>query len=161
MAISQGLREALFAPQTGKHLLLLVTIASADLAEPIRLCRDGWREDAPIFTSRGMDFVRAPFGLALPGGDDGPPRCVIEIANVDHRIREAIEAAAEPPSVMIELVTEEDPDTVEVSLEGLTFESISGDAMSIEGRLAGVDYTQEPWPWWRCTPDRTPALWFT
>lgn len=153
-AISATSQAELLAQTSGEAFIALVTIDHADLAEPIRVCRDGVDT-----TSRGETYVAMPFELERPAEDDsGAGVARLSIQNVSQEITAAVRAMTTPPSVTIEIVAASDPDTPELTLEGFTLREARWDALVVEGTLDLEDFLGEAWPKDSFTPGNFPGI---
>lgn len=142
------------ADNSGDPLLILLTIAHADLPEPLRFVRD--RVDC---ISRGHTFTAFGFDFAAPGdGDDGASSARIVIENIDRRIVETIRALTSPPTVHVEIVLGSDPDTVEEDFPLFEIRTASGDRLTVSADLTDHDDDDEPVMRWTAVPSLLPAL---
>jgi len=145
MPVSENFRIAANSQETDKVFLTLLTIDHADLAEPIRAT-----SDTVDTVSRGNTFVAFHFELNLPTSSDGQiPSTKLSISNVDRRIVEAIRKmspGSDPASVLIEVVMADDPDTIEMDLDGFSLTNVTYDRKKCEGNVTLENFYQEPWP---------------
>ena len=113
--------------------LWLVTISHADLPTPLRMVRDY----VPL-TSRGNVFTPYPhMDIGFPSDtEDQPPRQTIVLEDVAQIFTPALRALATttPPILLIELVMEGEPNTVQDSWTAEIREA-QGDGISIEAEL--------------------------
>jgi hypothetical protein len=146
--------DALFAQQTDKIVLLLLTISHTDLDTPIRVVNN-----TQNITSRGNEYIGFPFSIELPGSSaDQLPRVQLTICNVDRQIIIACRSITGPPTVTLEAIRADDPDTL--LLESYEFQliDIEADALVVTGTLAFEPILDEPYPGYRFTPEFFPGL---
>lgn len=154
---SAAFKQAAFAPQTSEAVLELVTIDHGLLASPLRFVNNGEN-----IISNGNTYLATRFGLSIPSeSEDQPPKCRLQICNVDKQIMETVRSLDTPPSLKIEIVLSSDPDTVELSLDSLKFKDVSYDAGIIEGTLGFEDTLSEPFPGDLFAPYAFPGLFGT
>ena len=153
-SVSSLFKQAAFAPETDQALLLCLTIDHADLAEPIRVVNDG----VDLVRSAGT-FLAYPFRIALPfDRDDELPRVVLSIDNVDRSIVLTVRSLSSPPSITLEAVLSDSPDTVEVSLPDFVLKSATYDKLTVEGELSFEDILNEPYPGGTFRPALFPGM---
>lgn len=164
-ALSGALRRQLNLQESGEAILAFLTITHADLAEPITVVGDG-----VDYVWDAVTYVGFPFRFALLSDEEGPPRCQIEVQNVDRKIGDALRALPSPARLRLELVAASefdqtaDPRTplgtppIEYSASHLFLVNVSVDAMTVTGDVVSWDYTQDTWPARRATQDRYPGL---
>lgn len=142
------------ADNAGDVMLCLMTITHPDLPEPERLVRD-----FKDLVSRGMTFRAVPFTFIKPGsGEDGPSRAKVAIDNVDQRMVQLVRSLSTPPTLVLEIVLESDPDTVQQEFPLFRLMQVSGDRSVIEAELVDVDDDAEPLTADTFTPSTAPAL---
>lgn len=152
--VSPATMQALMAQETDRVLLICLTLEHASLATPIRLVRDR----ADLLRAAG-NFIGFGFDVALPDErDDQLPTVQLTIDNVDRSITAAIEALNSEPTVTMEVVPAEDPDTIEAGPFVLTLQSVTYDALSVRGQLGYEDVLNEPFPEGTFTPKDFPGL---
>lgn len=146
--VSSAFLDAINASDTTEAFIVLLELDHESLATPIRVV--GYDVDV---VSNGNTYLAFPFELTLP--DDVPskaPRAKLVIDNVNQSIIQTLRGISTPPSIVIKIVLESDPDTVEVEFNGFSLSHITYDAITIEGSLT-LDYlTQEPYPARSFTP---------
>lgn len=142
-SLSSVLREAVQAPETGLVIACLLTLDHPDFAAPIRV-----NDSGQDITSRGFPFVQFPFVYTLPDDvDDRPPRLTLTVCNVDLAIGTAIrEVSGEPITVTMELVTADDPDTVQAGPLVFELRETETSALTVSGTLQFADLFNEPFP---------------
>lgn len=153
-AVSGLGRQALHAAETGEVFLVLLTLAHAGLAVPIRVT-----SDAVTTVSRGNSFMPFSFDLVLPDDQDGrTSRAWLVIDNVDRQIVQAIRNLSSSPTVLIEIVRAAAPDTLEAQFIDFKLVNVSYDAQRVEGVLTIEDFTAEPYPAASFSPSLFPSL---
>lgn len=148
------MKQALNASQTDDVFLILLTISHASLSPSIRVS-----SDAVDTISNSNTFVAFPFDLSLPDDtDSASPRARLSIDNVDRQIVTAIRSISTAPSVLIQIVRAEAPNTIEASFADFKLTNISYDAHVVSGDLTVEDFTSEPFPAGKFTPSLFPGL---
>lgn len=141
-SLSTLARIAVCGAETQDAFIILLTLAHPDLSAPIRVC-----SDAVDMNSRGAVFTAFPFALTLPDDDDSQqPRARLSIDNVDRQIVAAVRAISSSPSVLIEIVRAQTPDTVEAAFADFRLTDVTYDSHRVEGNLTIEDFTAEPYP---------------
>jgi hypothetical protein len=162
--LSQAMRAAAFAQETGEVLVLLVTLSHPSMTDDIRVASDG--QDV---VSRGQLYVAYPFEPFCPSDrEDSPPRVSLRICNVDRRIVQAVRSIPTDPAaagggngplrVTLELVLASSPDLVEAGPYTFNLREVQFDALVVEGTLMYEDILNEPYPADVHTPARFPGL---
>lgn len=145
------------AQETGEVLLALVTIThSTIVGGPLRFV-----QDLQNITSNGNVYTAFPFQITLPSdADEGPAKVMLVIDNIDRQIAQTIRAIppSSPPTVTVELVVASQPNTVEISMPGLTLRNVTGDAFQIAGELHADEEDLIPFPEGQFTPTSFPGL---
>lgn len=153
MTVSDDLKGEAWSSESDLPLILL-TIDHDDIDPAIRVVNN--TED---IVSGGNTFVAFPFELPLPeSSEDAPPRTRLKINNVSREIGEAIRLLATPPDVKIQVVRQDDFETVEMELPGYRLKNASYDALIVEGDLVREDLTGEPYPSLTYSPAEFPGL---
>ncbi|MET3665898.1 hypothetical protein [Caulobacter sp. 1776] len=147
--VSEAFVRASFARMT-PDIAMLVTVSADGLDEPLRA--GSWPDG---IESRGMHFPFMPFNFTWQGAGTGEVTraAKLEIANVDGRISLAVRTAIGRPSVDVETVRVEDPDTVELGLIGAGLAQVEIDQTHATGTLSPRDFATEP----ACAPSYTPS----
>ena len=163
--ISASLRRWLDMQESGEAILAFLTITHADLADPITVVSDG-----VDYVWDGVTYIGFPFRFGLLSDEEGPPRCQIEVQNVDRKIGDALRALSSPARLRLDLVAAGEFDRasdprvalgtppVEYSASHLFLVNVAVDAMMVTGDVVSWDYTQDTWPARRATQDRYPGL---
>lgn len=154
--VSLNFREAAFAAETGRVLIALLTIDHPDLAEPIRISTDPTQRLEELTTdeevvygtvSRGETFLFCPVRIRLPDDkDDGPGEMTLEVDNVHRDLTATIRSIFTPASITVEMVMDNDLDTVEAQWPEFLLTNISYDATTITGTLKLETLEREPFP---------------
>lgn len=151
--MTDALATSAFAPDTADTWLVLVTIEHADIDPSIRVVCN-----TENITSRGEEFIGFPFDLTLPDSrEDAPPRGRIVIDNASREIAEHVRNTTGAPTVTIEVIRAEDPDTVERSFPYFRLRNVKWDAGKVSGDLTVEDFTTEPYPAGTFTPAGFPG----
>ena len=166
MPTSLNFRQAAYAAETGRVIIALITIDHADLLEPIRICTNPteriheYENDIVYGTvSRGDNYIFLPMRLQIPSDtDEGPGNMVMEFDNVHRSYTEIIRSIFTPPTVKVELVLDNDPDTVEVTWPEFIWINIYYDALVIRGTLSLETLEREPFPSGTFSPASFPGL---
>lgn len=109
--------------------------------------------------SRGQTFTPFPFNFTFPA-DDGEslPKITLTIQNFDNALIEGIRSITQPLQMKLELVTNVQPDVVEVSVEEMVMRSASYDAIQITGVMNIVNILNRQFPADTYTPVQFPAM---
>lgn len=152
MASVQAVRAFLgLAPED--VIAVLLTITHPDLSDDIRVTDNG--ED---ITSGGNKFISFPFSIELPTDNEQMPVARLTIANVDGSIGKAIDLIRTPPSVKMQVVLVNSPNTIELEFSGFKMINVTRNAVSVEADIILQNIGTEPWPSIRVIPSRFPAL---
>lgn len=155
--------EAANAQSTSEAWIVLVTLSNANLTDDIRVASDP-KQLLPVagvrgVISRGQEFIYLPFNINLPTQDDtGTSRARLSIDNISREIVQAVETARGEINCLVEVVLASDTDAVEIAQPNFQLESVSYDALVVEGDLAVKTLISEPVPWGRFTPSYFPGL---
>jgi Domain of unknown function (DUF1833) len=145
------------ASETGEVLLALVTIDSPSIVGgPLRVV-----QDLQNITSNGNVYSAFPFEIRLANDDDqGPAKITLTLDNIDRTMAAAIKGIPpqDPPSVTVEIVVASAPNTVEITMSGLTLKNVTGDAFRIDGELWMDEEDLLPFPEGSFTPTYFPGL---
>ena len=153
---SSTLRQAVFAEETGKVFLLLLTIQHADIGSPDTLY---FVDNFENVTSGGHTYTAFPFTIDLPGdSDDELPRVQLTIDNVDRSIVEAIRNLGGAPTVTLSVVLSSSPNTIEAGPFEMKMRNAEYDSLVVTGDLQSDDILNEPYPGDAFTPQNFPGL---
>lgn len=156
-SLTLAARTAINAQTTDECFIQLVTITSDALTIPILVADDPF-EVLPVagvrgVVSRGDEFIYLPFTISMPNDDDtGIGRANISIENVSREIIRSILTTSGQIDIKVEVVLASDVDVVEYTLDNFILESVSYDALSINGQMTIQYYDKEPFPSKRFTP---------
>jgi len=154
MAVSNSFKEAVFAQETDDVVLVLLTIAHADISPSIRVVNNNEN-----ITSNGNLFTAFPFEIELPDNKElGVPRARLTIDNVSREIAEAIRTITTSATVTIEVIRAEAPDTVEITWSALTLKNVKWDMYKVSGDLVFEELELEPFPIGQFSPANFPGL---
>ncbi len=138
--MSAAARAAAHAETSDKVWLVLLEIAAADLAAPIRVVNDN--QD---IVHQGWTFVGYPFEVELPPeNQDRPMIARIRIDNTERLIVDEVRSISEAPSVTLRVVLADQPDMIEVEYAGMRLRNVTWDAGEISGDLVYEDILSEP-----------------
>jgi hypothetical protein len=155
--ISETQLRALLAQETDEVVLMCVTISHPTIAAPYRLVTD----TTPLVRASG---TFEPFALALnlPTQDeDSIPQVQMSIDNVDNKILLSIRnlPAGVRPSVLMEVVTASEPDTLMVGAANLKILSIDYDDGTVNATIGFEDdILNTAIPGASYTPTNSPGL---
>jgi hypothetical protein len=154
MPLSAAALQAVLAQQTGEVFLACLTITHPELATPIRIVND--RQN--LMRAAGT-YIAFPFECPMPDSDDQKlPQVEIRIDNVDRSITSALRGLAGKPTVTLEIVLADSPDTVEAGPFPFSLFDATYSALVVQGRLAFEDMLNEPFPKDSFTPSLFPGL---
>lgn len=153
MTVSDATRADAWAPESDQPLVLL-TIDHADIDPPVRVVNN-----TVDITSGGNLFTAFPFEIDLPSSpEDAPPTARLRIDNVSREIGQAIRLISSPASVTMQVVRQDDPDTIDAEFLGYRLSNVRYDALTVEGDLVREDLTREPYPFLTFSPAEFPGL---
>lgn len=169
---SLTMREALFAQQTDKTLIVLITFFHVDLVDPIRICTNPTQrlsEDPLMYgtISRGEEFFFIPMDAVYPDDVEGQaPRAKLSLDNISaegymdgvFRVSDLIQLVPTPASVLIEVVLNTTPDVVEVAWDELQTAKATFNDLTVELELAMDSFATEPFPSGMFTPSSFATL---
>lgn len=152
--ISDSSKAAFYGSETDDAFLILLTIDHDDFVSPVRVVNNS--ED---ITSNGELFIAFPFLLELPKDTDAlAPQATLTIDNIDRQIITSLRSIASAPSIKIEIIRAADPDTVEVSYDGMLLRDVTYDQSQVSGKIVLQRFDSEPYPAGRMTPKDFPGL---
>jgi hypothetical protein len=154
MPLSPAALSAVLAQETDKAFLPLLTIDHPDLADPIRVVCDGQQ-----CVSNGDTYLAFPFNIDFPPADpDSPPQVRLVIDNVDQKIIVGLRTLSSAPTVTLQVVMSDTPDTIEAGPFEMTLRQAVYDSLTIEGTLNFEDILNEAYPGDSYTPANFPGL---
>lgn len=136
-----------------EHMLFLMTITHADLAEPVRVVNDTVSQ-----TALGQTWQGWPLRFKFPGDAETGIRSELTIQNVSREIGDKIRVLKGTISVQVDLVYKAEPNAAVISLPGLRLRNVEVSATTVTGELTSFGSTAVGWPAGRATPARTPGL---
>ena len=152
-SLSAGAVAAIHAGQSSNGFLYLITITHASLGATLRYARN----NADV-VSRGNTFVAFPFDVALADErHDQAPELQLILDNVTREPLATLRALTTPPTVMLEVVSINAPDTVEISTPNVKLRNVRADARELTGTLSFEDLLEEPYPGYSFNPVDFPA----
>ena len=156
MNVSLAFRQAAYAQETGRVIIALITISHEDLADDIRISSDPTQELTEFTTdtdkvygtvSRGQTYLFLPVAITLPNdSEEGPGEMKLQIDNVHRDYMTTIRSIFTPAEVTVELLLDDDLDTVEAQWPAFELCNIEYDATVITGTLKLETYDTEPFP---------------
>jgi len=154
VTLTKEAKIALFAPQTDKVFLTLITINHADLGSPLRFVNDNVQ-----IVSNSNTFLPFPFEIALPPAvADELVVASLRIDNIDRGITSTLRTITSAPTVTIEVVLSNDADNRQLGPLTFTWRVASFDAFTVEGELLFEELLSEPYPGDRVTPSTFPSV---
>lgn len=167
-SLSPAALQAMFNPDAGDTLAVLITITGTGISPAIRIADNYTGRIASLTTddevvygvvSRGQNYVFLPFQISLPTEEtESAPRCQITINDVTRYLIPVIRQATTALNVTIELVLTSTPDVVEASFGGFLMSGISYNANTITADLNVESLAIEPFPQHTFTPSYFPGL---
>lgn len=161
--------KAVFAPESDEYLICLVTLFDYDDSGNIIRLSDGFTsrlnalttDDVVVYgvTSRSNDYIFLPINITLPSEEEGTSRCTITLNDVTSYVMPMIQSQIKrPPQLLLELVLNSSPDTVEASFPGFNVTSITYSAETVQLEVSMINYQVEPFPCFSFTPRYFPGL---
>jgi len=177
--LSTAFRNEMEAQDSAEAALIFATITHPELLTPIRVVSESDKgysiANGKVVNYRygGELFYGCPFALELVTDDDRPPRAQVILPDVEQRVGLEVLPLIDSPRIKFEVLALSDfsdaldadnarnpigTPTVEYAADHLYLANVSGDQMSVQAQLTGLDYSAEPWPKIRTTQDRLPGL---
>jgi len=166
--ISLDFKQAAYAQETGRVPILLITLDHDDLEEPIRLSTTPVQRIAELTTdeyvvygvvSNGETYIYLPMTVKLPDDtDSGPGEATLEIDNVHRMITAAVRSIFTPVDVTVDIVMDNDLDTVVKSWPTLQLKLVVNNFTTATGTLGVDSMENEPCPCDRFTPGQFPYV---
>lgn len=165
MTLSNTFKQAAYAQETDEVFIVLVTLDSDELEEPIRIASDPLThmpllgDDIYGVVSNGDTYIFIPFDIWLPRDDKtGTVSAKISIENVDRRVIETARSVTKPISVKMQCVLASAPDDIEIEFDNFQLSNVKYDVMNVEGDLTLNYWGLEPFPSNTFTPSNFPGL---
>jgi hypothetical protein len=166
-AISQSFRTAAFAENSGDVPLLFAELTHPDWATPFRFV-----SDTSDYIWQGRTYLGAMFDVEIVSDTDQPPTARFVFPNIDTEVGRVIESTVSPPMIRLDIISSAffnltvNPrlplggvqPAAEYSASNMWISDISVDAIQVAGRISSLDITREGAHKFRCTKERTPAL---
>lgn len=131
--------QALMAQETDAVFLILLTIEHETLATPIRVVNNNVN-----IVSRGNTYQAFAFDITLPNDDEGLPVAKLTMDNIGLELIETIRTIKSNPTVTIEIILANSPDTVELAIYDMTLKSVQFNAYTVSGDLIVEDILNQP-----------------
>lgn len=163
--LSNPAKAAIFAQETDKAFIVLLTITHPTFAEPMRFSSDPTQElsipNVRGTVSNGDEYVFIPLSINLPQQDEtGQSTASISVDNISreiiYRLRTA--QAVAMARVTVEIVLNTSPDVIEMTLPNFRLSNLKYDAFTISGDIDLKFFDQEPFPARTFTPSDFPAM---
>ena len=105
------------------------------------------------------DHLPFPFEVNLPNDEAGAEQAVkLRIDNIDQTISGTLKSLTTPPTVTIQIVLSDDPDTVEQETPELVWQATDIDQFTVQGTLTGPLVLHTSYPMEDFTPSVFPGL---
>ena len=162
---SEKFKQELFSTETEDVFIILLTLSSDELEEPIRICSDPYQKlenlgvDIYGLESNGETFIFLPFDIWLPRDDkSGTVSARLEIENVDREIVRHARSVKKPVNMKIQCVLSSDIDFIELEYDFFQLSNVKYDALKVSGDITLDYWGLEPFPSGRFTPSGFPGL---
>lgn len=163
--LSLNMVAAMNARETGKVPVFLLTIEHPSLADPIRLSTNPTTRlglDPLIYgtQSRGDDYLYVGARVTVPDEKDrSPPTSKITIFDVNQDLIPLVRSVSSPPpTVKMELVLSDTPNTVELDVPKLDMINVDGNRESLTFECTVDLLINEPYPAYTFGPAYFPGL---
>ena len=154
--MQQSDKRRFTAPSRGVPCLELIIIESDELPDgPLRFVNNNPNES---IHSNGQFFQAFPVDLIQPNRGEDLPRAQIAVSNVNRRIGKILDEVRHPLRFTLQLVWNDDRDTVIEEVTGLTLRDVRWSSTTVQGELRARDMSQEPAPGLRVTRANCQAL---
>jgi len=152
--LTHAARRALYAPQAGEVLLVLLELSHPQMAQPIRVTSDGVDTIAG-----GHTYQHFPFRVTWPDDtDETPPRAELSIDAVDRSIVLTLrQVSGSPIQVSMRVVLASSPDVVEAGPCVFDLRNVEYSAFEVTGQLEYADVANEEFPLPKFDPASTPG----
>lgn len=162
---SDTFKQAAYAQQTDEVFIVLITLDSDELTQPIRIASDPYENlpaEGPLVRgviSNGDTYIFVPIDMWLPKDDNtGVVSAKMSIENIDRRIVETARSVTKPVNVNIQCVLSDDVDRIELEFDGFKLSNITYDVNEVTGDLTLDYWGLEPFPSGRFIPADFPGL---
>lgn len=152
--LSLAALQSIHSESRGVPWVALVTISHPDISTPHRFCMN-----TENVVSNGNTFIPTMMDVQLISQQGGEPTQVtLTLSAVDRTIMQSIEGLATPPTVTIEFVMTDDPDTIQISAPNLQMRAIRTNLLSITATLKGQSFLDESVPGVLMSRATTPGI---
>jgi hypothetical protein len=152
--LSAAAKEAMFAQETDKVFLFLLTLDHDDFVTPIRVVNN--YDDV---VSGGDTYTAYPFLFSLPEEyEDSLSQVDLVITNVDRLLVDNVRTISSPITITLEIALADSPDTIEAGPFTMKMREVKYDALRLTGTCSFQDILNEAYPEGSYTPKDYPGL---
>jgi hypothetical protein len=154
--LSQSNIDALFAQETDKVYVTLITLTHPDWGGPFRFARN-----MEAVEHDGETYIAVDFGIMLPSDEEGKLTEVrLAIDNVDRLLIEAVTVIETSPMVELKVVRADEPDEIVLGPLNLRLNDVKVNKYVIEGTLTKANRTGITFPKsaYTFTPNNAPSI---
>ena len=161
---SLDMRAQMTAESADEVVVSLLTFTHPSQPEPLRISSDrtsviGYEPFTQGTVSRGQTFWWVPMSIVLPGeGEDVTPEIRLTLDLIDRELLTLLRSDPTPAQVLLEIVSAERPDIVEIVHDGFEVQSAPYDETSVTLVITQTSFVHEPHPADTMTPITTPGL---
>jgi hypothetical protein len=166
--LSSSALQAIFAQETDKELILLITIYDPVNPENVVLrLADGYTgrisetADEVVYgvQSRGNNYIFLPIEVNMPDeAENSAPKCSITFYDVTRYVMPIAREIQGRPKVKLEIVLSSSPNIVEASFSNFYITNFTYTVDRVTADLGMVNYELEPFPQYSFTPVYFPGL---
>lgn len=167
--LSPAAVRAMFSADSNEILITLVTIkadTSIGIPEDVHMADNYTQrlseDNAEVYygvISNGIEYPFIPLQITLPNDDhNAAPVCSLTISDVTRILLPTMRTITGAPEVIITLVLNSSPDTIEIEFIGFKLTNISYTADAITASLTMPSLEVEPFPAHAFTPAYFPGL---